>query len=54
MSPAMLMLQRGLIHAVKHALSAWEKFLSQAEGAQSTTTVKGSARHAEPEHTSRT
>lgn len=31
MSPATTALQRGLIHAIKHALAAWERFLESGE-----------------------
>jgi hypothetical protein len=32
MNPAMVVLQRGLIHAIKHALAAWEAYLKGASG----------------------
>lgn len=32
MNPAMAKLQRGLIHAIKHALAAWSSYLDEAQG----------------------
>lgn len=51
MSPAMQQLQRGLIHAVKHALAAWEKYLGQCER-QINNPVKGTPMDGAPERTS--